>query len=103
MIQTHWRQNRFVLLYTIGYHGYLMPHPQDVVTIFIVSTYTGGTPPTSAEWACQWLKDTVDDCRVQKSLLSNVYYGVFGVGNSLYKDDYNVVGGQVWVWLMLYG
>ena len=69
-----------------------MPHPQDIITIFIVSTYTGGTPPTSAEWACQWLKDTVDDCRVQKSLLSNVYYAVFGVGNSLYKDDYNVVG-----------
>jgi tRNA wybutosine-synthesizing protein 1 len=60
--------------------------------VFLISTYTDGTPPESAKWFCQWLLEAVDDFRVQKSLLSGVKFAVFGLGNSLYGDCYNAVG-----------
>lgn len=60
--------------------------------MFLVSTYTEGTPAESAKWFCQWLSEAVDDFRVQKSLLSGVNFTVFALGNSLYSDHYNVVG-----------
>ena len=62
------------------------------VNVFLVSTYTEGSPPESAKWFCQWLFEAVDDFRVQKSLLSGVRFAVFGLGNSLYSDHYNTVG-----------
>ena len=59
--------------------------------IFIVSTYTDGIPPDDAKWFFKWLKESSSDFRIQKSLLMGIKYAVFGLGNSLYCENYNVV------------
>ena len=59
--------------------------------MFIISTYADGKPPESAEWFCKWLEEASNDFRVQKSLLSGLDYAVFGLGNSLYKERFNMV------------
>ena len=61
------------------------------IAIFILSTYTDGTAPKGAEWFCTWLGDTVDDFRVSKTLLSGLRFAVFGLGNSLYANNFNAV------------
>ena len=33
----------------------------------------------------------MDDCRVSKSLLSGLHFAIFGCGNSLYQEHYNLV------------
>ncbi|XP_025091958.1 S-adenosyl-L-methionine-dependent tRNA 4-demethylwyosine synthase-like [Pomacea canaliculata] len=69
------------------------------VCVFLVSTYTGGKPPEDTEWFFKWLEDTALDFRVQKTLLSGMCYAVFGLGNSLYKENFNVVGRNLDSWL----
>ena len=59
--------------------------------VVIISTYTDGTPPDGCEWFMKWLDDTSDDFRVQKTLLKDLQYAVFSLGNSLYKDHFAVV------------
>ena len=67
--------------------------------MFLVSTYADGCPPKSCSWFYQWLSDTADDFRVQKSLLSGLNYAVFGLGHSLYGDHYNAAGKNLFDWL----
>ena len=69
------------------------------VCVFIISTYTDGTPPEPASWFCQWLSDTACDFRVSKTFLSGLHYAVFGLGDSLYGENYNTVGKGVFEWL----
>lgn len=69
------------------------------VTVFVMSTYTDGSPPDSAKWFCQWLQEAVDDFRVHKSLLSDLKFAVFGLGNSLYAHHYNSTGKNLFDWL----
>ena len=64
---------------------------QQSVCVFILSTYTDGAPPTSCQWFHQWLRESVDDFRVHKSLLTGLQFAVFGLGNSLYSSNYNRV------------
>ena len=59
------------------------------VSVFLLSTYTDGVPPESAAWFCRWLREAKDDFRVHKSLLSGLHYTAFGLGNSLYGENYN--------------
>ena len=61
------------------------------ICVFIISTYIDGTPPDKAKWFCKYLKEASDDFRVQKSLLNGLQYTVFGLGNSVYEDNYNKV------------
>ena len=61
------------------------------ICVFIISTYTDGLPPDSARWFCQWLDEASNDFRVQKSLLQGIQYTVFGLGNSLYEERFNLV------------
>lgn len=67
--------------------------------LFIISTYTDGQPPESAAWFYNWLEESVNDFRVPRTLLSGVKYSVFGLGNSLYKENYNKVSRSVDVWM----
>ena len=69
------------------------------MNVFIISTYTEGSPPESAKWFCQWLAEAVDDFRVHKSLLSRLHFTVFALGNSLYAEHYNAVGRNLFDWL----
>lgn len=63
--------------------------------VVIVSTYTDGTPPEGAEWFCKWLEESSTDFRIPKTLLKELKYAVFGLGNSLYKENYNAIGKRV--------
>ena len=60
--------------------------------VFIISTYVDGKPPENAEWFYKWLEEAANDFRVQKSLLQDLDYAVFGLGNSLYEENFNMVG-----------
>lgn len=64
---------------------------QTNICAFIVSTYVDGNPPESAKWFYKWLDEASSDFRVQKSLLKDLNYAVFGLGNSLYEDNFNLV------------
>lgn len=61
------------------------------ICVFIISTYIDGTPPHKAKWFCKYLKEASNDFRVQKSLLNGLQYTVFGLGNSVYEENYNIV------------
>lgn len=63
--------------------------------IFCISTYTDGEPSDDARWFCKWLTEGAHDFRVGKSMLKGLKYAVFGLGNSLYEDNYNVVAKTV--------
>lgn len=60
---------------------------EDVV-IIIMSTWTGGKPPKSAEVFCAWLEDTAKDFRVGGSFLNSLRFCIFGLGNSEYDDNF---------------
>lgn len=60
----------------------------DSISVFIVSTYANGSPPDGVTWFFRWLKETVTDFRVQKTLLLGLQYAVVGIGNSLYKANF---------------
>ena len=64
---------------------------QTNICAFIVSTYVDGNPPESAKWFYKWLDEASSDFRVQKSLLKDLNYAVFGLGDSLYEDNFNLV------------
>ena len=64
---------------------------KSVLAVFVVSTYQNGSPPESANWFFKYLLDSGDDCRVPKQLLSGLQYTIFGLGNSLYEGNFNLV------------
>lgn len=69
------------------------------IALFIVSTYTDGTPPEAISWFCKWLNEAAHDFRVQKSMLMGMRYAVFGLGDSVYKDNFNVTAENIDTWL----
>lgn len=69
--------------------------------VFIVATYVDGKPPDTTSWFFKWLDEASHDFRVQKSLLRNMKYAVFGLGNSLYAENFNSVSRNLDSWLHL--
>ncbi|CAG7681726.1 unnamed protein product [Allacma fusca] len=67
----------------------------NLVYIFLVSTHTDGQPPEKASWFCKSMEEHANDFRVPKTYLQNIKYTVFGLGNSDYGDNYNLVGKQL--------
>lgn len=67
--------------------------------VFILPTHAEGKPPESAAWFYKWLRETVNDFRIDKQLLKGMKFAVFGLGNSQYKDHFNEVGKNVDEWL----
>lgn len=63
--------------------------------IFIVSTYIDGQPPESCSWFFKWLKEAAFDFRVSSTLLKGMRYSVFGLGNSVYKENFNKVAIEI--------
>lgn len=68
--------------------------------VFIVSTYTDGTPPDDGRVFYELLEDMSTDHRVPKSYLEGTFvvkcaypkdirFAVFGCGNSLYGKNFN--------------
>ncbi|RZF34501.1 hypothetical protein LSTR_LSTR011743 [Laodelphax striatellus] len=67
----------------------------NTLCIFLLPTHSGGKPPKSAEILCNWLYESTNDFRVEKTLLKGLKFAVFGLGNSQYSDNYNVVAKKV--------
>lgn len=63
--------------------------------IFILPTVNEGLPPENAAWFCKWLNEAASDFRIEKSTFSSFKYAVFGSGNSLYGDNFNLVAKAV--------
>ncbi|KAI1292245.1 S-adenosyl-L-methionine-dependent tRNA 4-demethylwyosine synthase TYW1 [Halotydeus destructor] len=72
---------------------------QKLICIFVFSTYDDGGPSDGAKWFCKWLEEASNDFRVERTLLKNLLYAVFGVGDSNYGDNYCLVGKNVDKWL----
>ena len=62
------------------------------ILVLLISTYTEGTPPESANWFYKWLSESAEDFRIQHTILKGLKFAVFGLGNSSYSDHFNVVG-----------
>eukprot|EP00053_Salpingoeca_punica_P015214 m.139375 g.139375 ORF g.139375 m.139375 type:complete len:805 (-) comp16653_c4_seq1:262-2676(-) len=71
----------------------------DAICLFLISTYEGGTPPASGKWFTTWLADSSNDFRVERKLLKNVHYAVFGLGDSLYGDNFIKVARNIDTWM----
>ncbi|GFS17632.1 NADPH--cytochrome P450 reductase [Elysia marginata] len=69
------------------------------ICIIVISTYTDGQPPESAQWFYTWLKDVAEDFRVTKSTLAGLQFAVVGLGNSLYGENFNAVAKKMDDWL----
>ncbi|KFM75236.1 tRNA wybutosine-synthesizing protein 1-like protein, partial [Stegodyphus mimosarum] len=64
---------------------------KEKLCIFIVSTYIDGQPPENCHWFCKWLDEASCDFRISRVLLKGLKYCVFGLGSSLYEDNFNKV------------
>jgi len=63
--------------------------------VVLISTYTDATPPESCSWFYTWLQDIAGDFRVNHTLLKPLKFSVFGLGNSLYGEDFNVIAKNI--------
>ena len=63
--------------------------------IFIVSTYTDGKPTESTKVFYEWLDDAANDFRFDKGTMHNLKYAIFGLGNSVYGENFNVVAKNI--------
>ncbi len=82
--------------------------PEDLATersllVFVMATYTDGQPTDSGRFFCSWLEDACTDFRVQSGFLSGVRYTIFGLGNSLYEENFNKVAVTVDGWMQVGG
>ncbi|KAJ3014650.1 S-adenosyl-L-methionine-dependent tRNA 4-demethylwyosine synthase [Thoreauomyces humboldtii] len=63
--------------------------------IFILSTYSEGTPTDDAAWFYSWLEDVRFDHRVEKECMKGLRFAVFGLGDSVYEENYCTVAKRV--------
>ncbi|KNC96529.1 uncharacterized protein SPPG_08117 [Spizellomyces punctatus DAOM BR117] len=67
--------------------------------VFFLSTYTEGSPTEDAAWFYQWLEDTRFDHRVNKQCMKSLRFAVFGLGDSVYEENYCTVAKRVDKWI----
>ena len=67
--------------------------PEDLcdegLVVFVTSSHTDGAAPTNGQLMCKWLNDASKDFRVSKTYLNKTRFTVFGLGDSLYEENYN--------------
>ena len=61
------------------------------ICLFIIPTYTGGTPTDDASWFWQWLEDTYFDFRVSRDSFGKMKFAILGLGHSEYLENYNKI------------
>ncbi|VDP00147.1 unnamed protein product [Soboliphyme baturini] len=67
-----------------------LQHENDI-SLFIVSTFINGFPPENCRWFFTWVNDAASDFRYDHHLLHKLKFAVFGIGDSVYGEDYNKV------------
>lgn len=77
--------------------------PEDLannhLVVLVVATYENGTPPANAKFLYEWMEDASQDFRIGTTFLAQARFAVFGVGDSLYEGNYNVVSKQMEQWV----
>ena len=58
------------------------------IILFICSTWIDGDPPMQAKILADWINDAAHDFRFSKMHLGNMKYGVFGIGDKSYGNNY---------------
>lgn len=69
------------------------------VFIFIVSTYTGGQPPPAASNFATLLADMSNDFRVSRDHFAKTRFAIFGLGDVVYGDNFNMFAKNVNEWV----
>ncbi len=78
-------------------------HLESAVVV-IVPTYDGGTPNATTKDFFNYLRESaVEDFRTSKALLGRVSFAVFGLGDTVYGDNFAVVGRKIDEWLKTLG
>ncbi|KAL3695249.1 hypothetical protein R1sor_009325 [Riccia sorocarpa] len=69
--------------------------PEDLArersVIFIASTWSEGKAGENGSYLVRWLDESSEDFRVGSGLLQNCKFAVFGVGSSVYGENFNAV------------
>ncbi|KAG6555532.1 hypothetical protein Mapa_002767 [Marchantia paleacea] len=69
--------------------------PEDLakesLVIIIASTWSEGKAPKNGSYLLQWLDESSEDFRVGSGLLQNCSVAIFGVGSSVYGENFNAV------------
>ncbi|BBN12758.1 tRNA wybutosine-synthesizing protein 1 [Marchantia polymorpha subsp. ruderalis] len=69
--------------------------PEDLakesLVIIVASTWSEGKAPKNGSYLLQWLDESSEDFRVGSGLLQNCKVAIFGVGSSVYGENFNVV------------
>eukprot|EP01137_Pigoraptor_chileana_P036559 Opistho-2@32385 len=58
------------------------------VCVIVSSTYTDGAASDGTKYFHDWLDDVAHDFRIARSHLAGIRYALFGLGNSLYGDNF---------------
>lgn len=61
---------------------------ETAVVLFLMPTWTGGSPPASGKLLCDHVRDLATDFRVSKDTLSKLRYAVFGLGCREYGRNF---------------
>lgn len=69
--------------------------------VFIVASYEDGQLPENARWFQDWLADVSNDFRESKALMRNIQFAVFGLGDSLYGNNFNKAAKTVEEYMLL--
>jgi tRNA wybutosine-synthesizing protein 1 len=73
-------------------------HRESAVVV-IVPTYDNGTPNATTKDFYDYLKECEHDFRVSKQLLERTSFAVFGLGDTVYGDNFCVVARRIDEWL----
>lgn len=65
------------------------------LVVFVVATYTNGRPPENCVPFYDWLDAHSLDWRVDQGTFQNVQYAVFGIGHSIYGENFNAAAKQL--------
>lgn len=75
----------------------------DALYVFLISTYIDGEFPETCSWFAKWLGEASTDFRMEKTLLSNMNFTIFGCGNALYSENFNKASKNLRFWLTSLG
>jgi len=68
---------------------------KEAISVVVISTYTDGQPPETCATFYSLLDDVANDFRVSKNHFEGVKYAVFGIGHSVYGNNFNAVAKAV--------
>lgn len=78
-----------------GYDAEELNKETNHILVFVMPSYTDGTPPESCALFYTTLKELSHDFRVHKTHLQQINYAVFGIGSSVYEQNFNAVAKEL--------